>query len=79
MKEKNKDKGLEEKMKEAGNKMTQLGKKLTIGLTVPIILFIIGFLFLPLGVLLWVVAILVFIGTFFGKKKNSLEEQKRSD
>lgn len=79
MKEKIKDKGLEEKMKEAGNKMTQLGKKLTIGLTVPIILFIIGFLFLPLGVLLWVVAILVFIGTFFGKKKNSLEEQKRSD
>ena len=71
MKEKIKDKGLEEKMKEAGNKMTQLGKKLTIGLTVPIILFIIGFLFLPLGVLLWVVAILVFIGTFFGKKKNS--------
>jgi len=56
------------KMQSAGEKIQKIGKKLTIGITIPIILFVVGLITLPIGIIFWVIGILVFCGIFFGNK-----------
>ena len=50
-----------------GHKISSLGKKLTIGLTFPIIFFVIGILTMPLGIVFWILGLLMFIGMFTKK------------
>ncbi len=51
-----------------GTKVTNLGKKLTVGLTFPIILFVVGTLTLPLGIIFWIVGLLLFASLFVKDK-----------
>lgn len=51
-----------------GTKVTNLGKKLTVGLTFPIILFVLGTFTLPLGVIFWLLGLMLF-ATLFVKDK----------
>lgn len=48
-----------------GNRMQSIGKKLTIGLTIPIVLFVLGLLIFPIGILFWLVALVICVNTFF--------------
>lgn len=45
------------KIEEVGNKFIRLGLKLTIRLTIPLILFIIGLFTFPIGILFWLLAV----------------------
>jgi len=56
------------KIQSTGEKMQKIGKKLTIGITIPMILFVAGLITLPIGIIFWVIGILVFCGIFFGDK-----------
>jgi len=57
-----------ERLQKSGDAIGNLGNKLTMGVTVPIILFVVGFFFLPVGAVLWVIGVLVAVGTFAKKK-----------
>ena len=59
-----------EKNKESKNasfvdKMDNLGKKLTVGLTIPIFLLILGVFTFPIGIIFWIIGLIVFFKTFF--------------
>lgn len=62
--------GAGDKLTNAGNKISSIGDKMTQGITVPAILFVIGLMFLPLGIIAWVVGLLVFISTWMPAKKK---------
>ncbi len=50
-----------------GDRLTKTGKKLTLGLTLPIIFFFIGLFTLPFGLLFWLIGLILFIGLFTKK------------
>lgn len=52
-----------------GERMQEIGKRLTIGLTVPMFLVIIGFLTAPIGLVFWILAAVLFATLFqpYGK------------
>ena len=66
----NKTQNSEDKIQNTADKIGKIGKKLTRGLTIPIILFIVGLITLPIGIIFWVVGIFIFFGTFFGDKSK---------
>jgi hypothetical protein len=56
------------KTQDLGRRVTNLGKKLTVGLTYPIILFVIGLFTLPFGVIFWILAVMLFATLFIHQK-----------
>lgn len=52
------------KIENFATKLNKLGVKLTIGLTIPIILFFLGLFTFPFGILFWILGFVIFAGTF---------------
>jgi len=60
-----------DKLDELGQKMNKLGNKLIKGISIPIILFIIGLVTLPIGIIFWIIGLIIFLGVFSdGKTKK---------
>lgn len=57
------------KLDDAADRLDRTGKRLTKALTVPIILIFVGLLIMPIGLILWLIAVLIFIGSLSEKKK----------
>ena len=49
---------------EIADELIAKGKKLTMGVTVPLFLFVIGFFFMPLGLVLWAIGLVIFLTVF---------------
>lgn len=50
------------------DKLDRWGKKLFVGLTIPIILFLLGLFTMPIGIIFWIIAVVMFM-TLFTKDK----------
>ncbi|MFH0951788.1 MAG: hypothetical protein V1838_01215 [Patescibacteria group bacterium] len=64
------EKEQEKNKRHLGRKVQKTGRRFTIGVTFPLVLIIMGIMIFPLGIILWVAAILLFIKVFKGKKKD---------
>ena len=54
-------------LQKTGEKITRLGIKLTFGISIPMILFVVGLVSFPIGVIFWIMGFVLFFGVFFGK------------
>ena len=61
------EKGKESKALNFADKLDNLGKKLIIGLTIPIFLLFLGLFTFPIGILFWVLGIAMFAKAFLRK------------
>ena len=52
------------------DKLDRWGKKLFVGLTIPIILFLLGLFTMPIGIIFWIIAVVMFM-TLFTKDKGN--------
>ena len=56
------------KTEDFATKINRLGVKLTVHLTLPIVLFFIGIFTFPIGILFWILAVALLAGLFTTKK-----------
>lgn len=64
--------------KELGEKMQEFGKRLTIGLTMPIFFFILGLFTMPLGIMFWIIGFLLLTTLFASHAKTESEDDKNN-
>lgn len=69
----------EKTAQELADDMTKVGAKLTYGLTLPIFLIVLGYLFLPWGFLLWFVAAILFISSFAPPVLTDVTERQKEN
>lgn len=50
-----------EKLRKQAEELESIGKRLIWGVTIPVILFALGFFFMPFGLVLWLIAGLMFL------------------
>jgi hypothetical protein len=54
----------EKTAREVSDELIANGKKLTLGLTIPLVLFIWGAFVMPFGIILWIIALVIFTKVF---------------
>jgi len=53
--------------KEVSDDLISMGIKMTMGITLPVFLFVLGLFMMPFGLILWVIAIIIFTKVFAPK------------
>jgi len=53
--------------REVSDDLISMGMKMTMGITVPIFLFILGLFMMPFGIILWLIALIIFTKVFTPK------------
>lgn len=66
-------------IEELADNAISMGKKLTIGLTIPLFLFFLGMFTMPFGIIFWIIAILLFTTLFTQKNANSTGEENNEN
>ena len=51
------------------DKIDKLGKKLILGLTIPIFLLFLGLFTFPIGIIFWILSVIVFVRILFNNKR----------
>lgn len=61
---------------EFADKASAFGRKLTVGLTIPMFLFFVGLFTMPLGIIAWIIAVILFMSLF---APNNANNQSKGD
>jgi cytochrome c biogenesis protein CcdA len=64
---------------ETAEAITEWGKKMTWGVTLPIFLFVLGIFTMPVGLLFWILGLIMFLTTFSKSIENYASTQKERD
>ncbi len=69
---------------EIADDIKEFGKKATYGITIPLFLFVIGIFTMPVGLIFWAIAVIMFLSTFsksieqYANSKRQGDEENRT-